>query len=211
MLFSIKNRVGGTMFLTLILAGVSVGLRGLFGLSWDLRFSPAAVAAAAAGLAVIVGVNALLHAAMSACFGETYRSVCRSFVDYFRPQGCPHFIAAGLLAAAEETFFRGVVLEWLMTGAGWNAILSVVASGFLFGLCHVIPDRRFTLFAFWAILEGLFLGGLYAMTHSLTALMLSHFVNDATGYALFAAERRHHWLLGPQKISHSHRWAFFNF
>jgi len=201
MLFSIKNHLGPTLLLTVVLAAASLWLHQLLGLRWNLDLSPSLIRSAALGLGAIVGINAGLHLLLRAMFGDGHLATCRRFVNHFRPQGPAHFLAAGLLAAAEEMFFRGVVLEGLWHGIAPGPGWAIAASAGLFGICHLIRERLLGLFFWWAVLEGVMLGVFYASTGSLAVLMLAHAVNDAAGFALFAVERHTGWFLQRGKGS----------
>jgi len=195
MLFSIKNRLIPTLLLLVLFVTTSFGLRGILGLSWDLTFGERVVRDSGLGLAAIVTINGCLHLLFLILFGENYLSLCRALLVHFEGQRGAHFLAAGLLAAGEEMIFRGIILEGLLARMGLGVVSAVMISAFLFGLAHLIPHRRLAPFSLWAFWEGIFLGILYVKTHSLSVVMLAHFVNDTCGYALFALERKTGWLL----------------
>jgi len=195
MLFSIKNRLIPTLLLSAGFAAISFWLRQAFNLSWNLNYTMNVLQASAVGLAVIVVMNAGLHKIFEVIWGGDYLAQCRLLLAHFQSQRTIHFVAGGFLAATEEMIFRGILLESLMSKMGVGSREAIILSALAFGIAHVIPDRRLAPFALWAVFEGILLGILYALTRSLSVVMLAHFVNDTCGYALFALERKTGWLL----------------
>ena len=92
----------------------------------------------------------------------------------------PEYITGGLMAAlAEEPLFRGTLLVAIDLG-----ILGVVITGLLFAACHWL-QRKFLLFWFWALLEGIWFGLLMVSTGSLLIPMIAHGLHDIVGYRVF--------------------------
>jgi membrane protease YdiL (CAAX protease family) len=195
MLFSIKNKLVPTLLLSAGFSAISLWLRQVFGLSWNLNCTMNVLQASVMGLAVVVVINAGLHKILEIIWGEPYLARCRLLLAHFQSQRTIHFLAGGFLAATEEMIFRGVLLESLMSKIGLGSSEAIILSALAFGAAHVMPDRRLAPFSLWAFLEGIFLGILYVKTHSLSVVILAHFVNDTCGYALFALERKTGWLL----------------
>jgi membrane protease YdiL (CAAX protease family) len=190
MLFSAKNRVGAALALWVALAGAALGARAALGLTWRLHLSPAVVRAAVLGFGAILACDGLVHGALLLLFGERYRTRYRALADYFRPQGPLEIGAGGLLAGGgEEPFFRGVLLQGLMSCAGLGPAAAIGLSALIFGALHTARDPRVAPFALWAGLQGILLGSLYVATGSLLATMLVHAAHDVTGFCLFAWQR----------------------
>src|SRR5204863_5453865 len=110
---------------------------------------------------------------------------------FFGPQGPWEIAAGGLLAGVgEEPFFRGALLQGLMSRAGAGPVAAVGLSALVFGALHTVRDRRLAPFALWGVLQGVLLGSLYVATGSLVVTMLVHAAHDVTGFCIFAWERR---------------------
>ena len=78
-------------------------------------------------------------------------------------------ILAGLSSLGEELLFRGLLAPWL----------GVIGSALLFGLAHQIRGPSRWVWAGWATLVGLGLGGLFAATGSLLGPLIAHAVVNA--------------------------------
>jgi hypothetical protein len=78
---------------------------------------------------------------------------------------------AGLSALGEEVFFRGLLAP----------VLGVVLAALVFGLAHQVKMRGPSRWAWtgWAIVVGLVLGALFALTGSLVGPLLAHAVVNA--------------------------------
>jgi membrane protease YdiL (CAAX protease family) len=191
MLFSAKNRVGTAVALWMVLAGAAWGARAALELPWRLNVSPVVALEAAFGFCALVVCDGLVHGALLLLFGERYRARWLALAEFFRPQGAWEIAAGGLLAGGgEEPFFRGVLLQGLMSRAELGPAGAVGLSALLFGALHTVRDRRVAPFALWAALQGVLLGSLYVTTGSLAATMLVHAAHDVTGFCLFALARR---------------------
>jgi len=158
MLFSIKNKLAPTLLLSAGFAAISLWLRQVFNLSWNLNCTMNVLQASAVGLAVIVVINAGLHKIFEVIWGEDYLARCRLLLAHFQSQRTIHFIAGGFLAATEEMIFCGILLENLMSKMGLGSSEAIILSALAFGAAHVLPDRRLAPFCLWAVFEGILLG-----------------------------------------------------
>jgi membrane protease YdiL (CAAX protease family) len=199
-LFSIKNRFVPELLLLLLFVAGPLLARHALGLRWRLGVYPGLVAQLVIVMGVLGASDALLHGGLWLALRERYLVDYRALVEYFRPQGAREIVAGGLLAGGEEMFFRGVLLEGLMSWAEAGAVTAIVLSALAFGALHLPRDRRLAPFALWAVWEGVLLGGLYVATGSLLLLMLAHALHDVGGFSLFAWQRRTGWLLAPTAV-----------
>lgn len=119
-----------------------------------------------------------------------YKRRFARFAEYFAEQSWPAILAGGVLAAAEELLFRGVILEYLDGRVGMGPAAAVVMTATLFGAAHWIPQRELWPFALWAAWQGVVLGVLYLATQSLAALMIAHGLHDIAGFAMLRQRRR---------------------
>src|SRR5262249_14274177 len=158
------------------------GARAALGLkwNWELR-SELVTALLLAGLAMAAS-DGCLHALLLLVLGESYRRCYRALAEFFRPQRVPQIIAGGLLAGGEELVFRGVLLEWLGTGAGLPASMAIGTAAVVFGLMHLIPRQRLWPFALWAVWEGALLGTVYVLSGSLLVTVVLHTLHDIGGF-----------------------------
>lgn len=189
MLFSIKNRLGPTLLLLLWLTGASFLIHLGAGIPWHLAPYPSLRRDVALGLGVVLASDALMHGGLWLLYGRRYLARFQALAEYFRPQGAAEIAGAGLLAGGEELFFRGVLLEGIAWHAGVGPALGF--SALSFGALHVIRRRELAPFAFWAVWEGLLLGGVYLASGSLLTSVLVHAAHDTFGFTLFAVVR---WL-----------------
>jgi membrane protease YdiL (CAAX protease family) len=177
--------------LWVVLAGAAWAAKELLGLSWRLTVSPVVALQAALGFGALVLCDGLVHGALLLLFGDRYRARWLALAEFFRPQGAWEIAAGGLLAGGgEELFFRGVLLQGLMSRAELGPVAAIGLSALLFGALHTVRDRRVAPFALWAVLQGVLLGSLYVASGSLAATMLVHAAHDVTGFCLFALARR---------------------
>jgi len=182
MLFRVKRRLIPTLLLADLLVIISLyyGFRG--------PLEPPTFAAVFGGLVLIFGSDAIIHGLLWQYVGERYRRTWRELAWYFEAQGPAEMVAGGVLAMAEEMFFRGVLLRGLVA-YGLPPSLAVLACAVLFAGLHDLERPELRLFTVWAIWEGTLLGILYLITGSLPAVMLVHGLHDALGFAIFADER----------------------
>jgi len=196
MLFTIKRHFLPTLLLCSFFAIASLLLRHFLHLSWTLSWSgPFSLVATVAGLVAVGASDALLHGAFWLANGKRYLARYRALVFHFAPQGLPEIIAGGLLAAAEELFFRGTLLQGALERLDWSPLAALLFSSLLFALLHFIGRRELAPFALWAFWEGLLLGLVYLLSGSLLVSLLVHSLHDAAGFALFAYQRGSGWLL----------------
>ncbi len=200
MLFAVKNRLGPTLLLLIVLVSGSLVLRAALGLRWRLEFAPELPRQLALGLAGILISDGLIHGALSLRLGDRYRARYQALADAFRPQGPAEIIASGLLAGGgEELLFRGVLLNGLLARADLSPAAAVGLSALLFGAMHWQRDSRLALFAVWAAGQGVILGCLYVATGSLLVPMLVHGTHDLLGFSLFAWQRAAGEHRGPRR------------
>lgn len=192
MLFTVKRYLLPTLLLCSFFASLSLFLRHLFQLSWATSFFPVAVLV---GLGAVAASDGLLHGAFWWARGDRYLARYRALAFHFAPQGAPEIGAGGLLAATEELFFRGILLQGAVEWLEWPAWQALLLSTTAFALLHIIGRRELAPFALWAIWEGLLLGLVYLLSGSLLVSVLVHALHDAGGFALFAFQRRTGWLL----------------
>jgi membrane protease YdiL (CAAX protease family) len=190
MLFSIKNRLAPTLLLLLGLTAGSFQLRTFFGLSWRFAPYPGIARQVVLALGAILASDGLLHGALILLFRGRYLPRYQALAGYFRPQGPLEIAGAGLLAAGEELFFRGVLLEALMSRAALGPIPALALSALAFGALHRIRDPRLAPFALWAAWEGVLLGSVYLVFGSLLVSLLVHAAHDVIGFTFFAWRRR---------------------
>lgn len=202
MLFAVKNRVGpALLMLVALVAGALLAREGL-GLRWRLELSPSVAWQVPLGLGVVLLSDGLVQNGLWWALGDRYLARYRALAEYFRPQGLLQIAAGALLAGGgEELFFRGVLLEGLMSRTGLGPVVAVGASALVFGALHLIPTAGLAPFAIWAVWEGLLLGTFYVVTRSLLVLMLLHAAHDFLGFSLFAWQRRSGWGLGSKSFA----------
>ena len=106
-------------------------------------------------------------------------------------------------AVVEEAFFRRIIMDELM-GAGWPAVVQVVASGLIFGLAHLIwgiMTRRVSVGVGTMVATGTLgtaLGIVYVVgDRSLAPVIVSHFIVTATiqpgiTFAAFGGQMRNY-------------------
>lgn len=88
---------------------------------------------------------------------------------------------------SEEILFRGVFHQWI--GIWWSSLL--------FGVVHWITP----LYAIWAGLMGLLLGGLFELTGNLWAPVLTHSIYDFMAFLVISQTvRRQSQLLGEPSL-----------
>jgi len=75
-------------------------------------------------------------------------------------------LAAVASAVGEETLFRGAL----------QSTLGLIPASLIFGLCHILPDRRALPWTVFALAAGFGLGALYSWRGGLAAPIAAHFV-----------------------------------
>jgi membrane protease YdiL (CAAX protease family) len=114
---------------------------------------------------------------------------------YFSRQSRYAILAGGLLAGGEEMFFRGVLLQYMIETLDAGVYYAVIGSAVIFGVFHIIRNKRLALFSLWAFWEGVVLGAIYLYTDSLPVTMAVHAAHDMAGFALFSLQRKRGFLL----------------
>lgn len=193
MLFSSKRRLRPALALFLLFTLLALLARRLLDLDWSWQLRPLWLVG---GLALVAASDGLLHGMLWLLFGRRYLARYHSLAHYFSRQGAPEIVAGGLLAAGEELFFRGVLLQGMAVQLGWSTLVTLFLSALAFALLHLIPRRALAPFVLWAFWEGLLLGAIYLMSDSILTAALVHAVHDAGGFALFSFQRRTGWLVG---------------
>lgn len=105
-------------------------------------------------------------------WGRRFTRLLERFVGGLHPADA--LLLAALSGAAEELFFRGILLPY--TG--------LVASSALFGLAHLVPRKGLWPWAAWATAAGVGLGWLAVATSGLLAPIVAHAVINAVGLLL---------------------------
>ena len=195
MLFSSKRRLRPALGLFLLFTLLALLGRAVLGLDWSWQLRPLWVIG---GLALVATSDGLLHGILWLLFGRRYLARYRALAHYFSQQGAHEILAGGLLAAGEELFFRGVLLQGMAVQLGWRLPVTLFLSALAFALLHLIPRRGLTPFALWAFWEGLLLGVVYLMSDSILTAALVHAMHDVGGFALFSLQRRTGWLVGER-------------
>ena len=195
MLFNVKKNFLLSVILTLALAGAALILKHALGLEWQSPGAAGFIPGFAAGLAAILASDLLLMLLLLALFRSAFTKTWMQMADYFSGQRAPEILAGGLLAAGEETVFRGVVLQGMVQVLGAGPVPAVLVSSVLFGLFHVIARRRLALFSIWAVWEGAMLGAVYIYTGSLFITAAVHAAHDVLGFTVFALNRKYGFFL----------------
>lgn len=193
MLFSSKRALPATLLLFLLFTVVSLAARRLLHLDWSWRLRPLWLIG---GLGLVVASDGLLHGLLGWLVGRRYLHRYHALTLYFSPQGGKEIVAGGLLAAGEELFFRGVLLQGAIGQLGWPVALALILSALAFALLHLVTRPALAPFALWALWEGLLLGAVYLLSGSILTAALVHALHDVGGFALFALQRRTGWLAG---------------
>lgn len=195
MLFSVKKNFLLSVVLALALAALALALKYALGLEWQSPGAVNFIPGFALGLAVILASDLVLVIILAALFRNEFIKTYMQMADYFTGQRAPEILAGGLLAAGEETVFRGVVLQGVVQLMGSGPAYAVLVSSILFGLFHVIARKRLALFSVWAVWEGAVLGALYLYTGSLLITAAVHAAHDVLGFTVFALNRRRGFFL----------------
>jgi membrane protease YdiL (CAAX protease family) len=195
MLFSVKNKLSLTFALTFIFTSVSILLKELLHIGWNLDLTGETVRYFIYGLGFILATDIIIGFALVLLFHRGYVRIWMEMAGFFSSQRWYVIPAGGLLAASEEIFFRGVLIPSMILTLGIEAEYAVLISAALFGLFHVIRKKSLALFSLWAFWEGLVLGGIYVYTESLPAVMAVHAAHDIIKFTLFSFQRERGFLL----------------
>ncbi len=199
MLFFIKKRTMFSIVLTLVFASVSILLKHLLGLDWNLCIGEETLAKLILALGFILGCDLAACLLLVTVFHTAFVRLWMEMASYFSAQRAHTVLAGGFLAAGEEMFFRGVLLQYLVESLGLGNFSAVAVSAAVFALFHVIWKKRLALFSLWAFWEGVVLGAIYLYTDSLPVVMAVHAAHDIAGFTLFSLQRRKGFLLGIVK------------
>ncbi len=121
----------------------------------------------AADLLLGIGCGLLVVAFSSAlvAYSTAYRRLADAMAAIIGPAGWPAVAVAALASGvAEECLFRGAA----------QSSLGLVLASLIFGLCHLVPDRRFLPWTAFALAAGVGLGALYLWRDSLVAPIAAH-------------------------------------
>lgn len=195
MLFTVKKNFLLSVVIALIFSGAALAAKYALGLEWHSPGATGFVPGFALGLAAILASDMILILLLLALFRSAFIDTYMQMADYFTGQRASEILAGGLLAAGEETVFRGVVLQGMVQVLGAGPVSAVLVSSILFGLFHVIARRRLALFSIWAVWEGAVLGVVYLYTGSLLITAAVHAVHDVIGFAVFALNRKRGFFL----------------
>ena len=195
MLFSVKNRTVLSLTLTLVFAAVSILLKQLLGLDWNLYVGEGTPGQLIPALGFILASDLVVGSILVIIFHTAYVRLYMDLAQYFSPQSRYAILAGGLLAGSEEMFFRGILLRYMVQALNVEVYLAVIVSAVIFGLFHVIRNKRLALFSLWAFWEGVILGAIYLYTDSLPVTMAVHAAHDIAGFALFSLQRKRGFFL----------------
>jgi membrane protease YdiL (CAAX protease family) len=95
---------------------------------------------------------------------------------------------AVLSGAAEEMLFRGMLQPWL--SGMWGPTAGLVATSFVFGILHYVPDRVFLPWTLFATVVGFICGGLFMASGSVIAPVVAHTLLNAVNLELIVNGRR---------------------
>lgn len=109
---------------------------------------------------VVVALSAALVA-----YSASYRRLADAMAAIIGPARWPAVaLAAAASGVAEECLFRGAV----------QPTVGIVVATVVFGLCHLVPDRRFLPWTAFALVVGAGLGALFLWRESLVAPIAAH-------------------------------------
>lgn len=199
MLFSVKNKAVLSLLLTFVFASVSLLLKYHLGIDWNLYIGEATFGQIILALGFILACDLAVCLLLVTVFHTAFVRLWMELAGYFSRQSGYAILAGGFLAASEEMFFRGVLLQYMVQSLGLGNFSAVAVSAAAFALFHVIWKKRLALFSLWAFLEGVILGVIYVYTDSLPVVMAVHAAHDIAGFALFTLQRRRGFLLGIVK------------
>lgn len=192
MLFLVKNRWLPSLAVAFVLAAVAWWASRIGSLSWSWQLGSAEWRGIGWATLVLGLSDGGGHGLLLLLFGDAYRRRFLVLAEVFRPQRNREIVCGGVLAAAEELAFRGVLLEGLRSLAGWPTGTAIAVSAAAFGLAHALPHRLLRPFVVWAIWEGVLLGGVYVLSGSLAVSCLIHGAHDMVGFAIFRWQRTRH-------------------
>jgi membrane protease YdiL (CAAX protease family) len=199
MLFSVKNKAVLSLILTLVFASVSLLLKYHLGIDWNLYIGEATFGQLILALGFILACDLAVCLLLVTVFHTAFVRLWMELAGYFSRQSRYAILAGGLLAASEEMFFRGVLLQYMIETLDAGVYYAVIVSAVIFGVFHIIRNKRLALFSLWAFWEGVALGAIYLYTDSLPVTMAVHATHDMAGFALFSLQRKRGFLAGIVK------------
>jgi membrane protease YdiL (CAAX protease family) len=195
MLFSVKNKTVYSLIVTLVFASVSLLLKDRLGLDWNLYIGEGTPGQIILSLGILLASDLIAGFLLVIIFHTGFVRLWMELAGYFSRQSRYSILAGGLLAASEEMFFRGLLLEYMIETLDAGVYYAVIVSAAAFAIFHVIWSKRLALFSLWAFWEGVVLGAIYLYTDSLPVTMAVHAAHDIAGFALFSLQRRRGFLL----------------
>jgi membrane protease YdiL (CAAX protease family) len=199
MLFSVKNKAVLSLILTLVFASVSLLLKYHLGIDWNLYIGEGTFGQLILALGFILACDLAVCLLLVTVFHTAFVRLWMELAGYFSRQSRYAILAGGLLAASEEMFFRGVLLQYMIETLDAGVYYAVIGSAVIFGVFHIIWKKRLALFSLWAFWEGVALGAIYLYTDSLPVTMAVHAAHDMAGFALFSLQRKRGFLAGIVK------------
>lgn len=189
-LFRLKRTAPRALAAAAVVAAVSLFLRAALDLSWTLHLGVGTVALGVVGVGLVGIVDGTIHVAATAVWGDRYLAAYDDAVSVLDGQSPAAMAASGVLAAAEELFFRGVILLGSLSLLHLPPAVAVLLAAVPFGLLHVLPGRARVPFWLWSIWQGIAFGALYVLTGSLAVVAIAHCLHDVGGSIAFAYRRR---------------------
>lgn len=190
MLFSVKKNALLSIALALVFASASILVKQRLGLDWNLYIGRGTVEQLFTGLGFILASDLIISILLLVIFHTSFVRLWMEMAAYFSPQSLPAVLGGGLLAAGEEMFFRGVMLQYMIQKLNVTSYYAVGVSAAVFALLHILRNKRLALFSLWAFWEGVVLGAVYLYTDSLPVAMAVHAAHDIAGFALFSLQRK---------------------
>src|SRR5262245_46997569 len=111
MLFVVKNYFGWAVVLCVLFAIGAIEASHMLSLDFTLKPQFENMHYICVGGMAIAASDGILHGFLMLTLGSAYRYRYRALAELFRLQGPKEILAGGLLAAAEEMIFRGVLLD----------------------------------------------------------------------------------------------------
>ncbi len=128
------------------------------------------------GVGVLVAGLLLISSHFFEDWFESFRSLRWKVMGLLGPSSILMIIHLALISAfGEEIFFRLAL----------QPFVGLTVTSVLFGLLHLGPDGKISMWSFWAFIAGLLLGWVYRGTESLWPPVFSHFsVNAISIYSI---------------------------
>jgi membrane protease YdiL (CAAX protease family) len=152
---------------------LTVGIAWWTGASIVFASEPARERGIAAADLLVGGLAAAALVALSRGVTRTTRwgdLLGRSLAELIGRRSAADCVVLGLASGvAEEALFRGLLQPWL----------GYVGASLVFGLAHFVPRRELWPWTGFAVVAGLVLGALFALTGNLVAPVVAHFCINA--------------------------------